>query len=167
MTGSEHLHACSFIQSCLTVCDPMDCSSPGSSVHGISQARILKWVVISSSRGSYGPRDQTCTSWTAGGFFTTRAISEQWYLHTTEWHSSGQSLHHQYIQQCGSQNTMQRERTLTHRSTCCAVLFTWRSRTGELTRVEKIRTGLPLCWERAGKDLEGMLIFFLYRCKDF
>ena len=40
------------LQSCLTLCDPMDCSPPGFSVHGISQARILKWVAISLSRGS-------------------------------------------------------------------------------------------------------------------
>ena len=50
MTGSEHLHACSFIQSCLTVCDPMDCSSPGSSVQGLFQARMLDWAAISFSR---------------------------------------------------------------------------------------------------------------------
>ena len=40
------------LQSCLTLCDPMDCSSPGSSVHGILQTRILEWVPIPSSRGS-------------------------------------------------------------------------------------------------------------------
>ena len=39
-------------QSCPTLCDPMDCSPPGSSVHGILQARILEWVAISFSRGS-------------------------------------------------------------------------------------------------------------------
>ena len=39
-------------QSCPTLCDPMDCSPPGFSVRGISQARILEWVIISSSRGS-------------------------------------------------------------------------------------------------------------------
>ena len=44
-------------QSCLTVCDPMDCSPLGSSVHGILQARILEWVAIPSSRGSSQPRD--------------------------------------------------------------------------------------------------------------
>ena len=38
------------LQSCLTLCDPMDCSQPGSSVHGISQARILEWVAIPFSR---------------------------------------------------------------------------------------------------------------------
>ena len=45
-------------QSCPTLCDPMDCSPPGSSVYGISQARILKWVDISFSRGSSGPKGQ-------------------------------------------------------------------------------------------------------------
>ena len=44
---------------CPTLCDPVYCSSPGSSVHGISQARILEWVAISFSRGSFQPRDLT------------------------------------------------------------------------------------------------------------
>ena len=39
---------CSVTQSCLTLCDPMDCSPPGSSVHGISQASVLEWVQVSS-----------------------------------------------------------------------------------------------------------------------
>ena len=43
--------------------DPMDCSPPGSSVHGISQARMLEWVAISVSRRSSQPRDQTHISW--------------------------------------------------------------------------------------------------------
>ena len=46
-------------QSCLTLCNPMDCSLLGSSVHEIFQARILEWVAISFSRGSSQPRDQT------------------------------------------------------------------------------------------------------------
>ena len=45
------------LQLCLTLCDPMDCSPPGSSVQGILQARILEWVAISSSRVSSQPRD--------------------------------------------------------------------------------------------------------------
>ena len=49
-------------QSCPTLCDPMDCSLPGSSVHGILQARILEWIAISFSRGSSWPRDQTLVS---------------------------------------------------------------------------------------------------------
>ena len=48
------------VLSCVWLCDPMDCSPPGSSVHGILQARILEWVAISSSRGSSLPRDWTC-----------------------------------------------------------------------------------------------------------
>ena len=51
--------------------DPMDFSPPGSSVHGILQARILEWVAISFSRGSSRPRDQTLVSCIAGRFFTT------------------------------------------------------------------------------------------------
>ena len=50
-------------QSCLTLCDPMDCSPPGSYVYGISQARILEGVAISYSRGSSQTRDQTNISW--------------------------------------------------------------------------------------------------------
>ena len=56
-------------KSCPTLCNPMDCSLPGSSVHEISQARILEWVVISFSRGSSWPRDQTWVSCIAGRFF--------------------------------------------------------------------------------------------------
>jgi len=44
------------------LCNPMDCNPPGSSVHGILQAKVLEWVAISSCRGSSGPRDQTHVS---------------------------------------------------------------------------------------------------------
>ena len=50
------------LQVCPTFCDPMDCSPPVSSVHGILQARILEWVVMPFSRGSSQPRDQICVS---------------------------------------------------------------------------------------------------------
>ena len=52
-----------YTQSCLTLCDPMDCSPPGSSACGILQANILEWIAISSSRGSSPPRDQTHISY--------------------------------------------------------------------------------------------------------
>ena len=61
------------LQLCLTLCDPMDYSPPGSSVHGILQARILEWPAMPSSRGASLPRDRTCVSCiscTADGFFT-------------------------------------------------------------------------------------------------
>ena len=50
------------LQSCLTLRDPMDCSPPGSSVHGILQARILEWVAMSSSKRSSPPRNRTHVS---------------------------------------------------------------------------------------------------------
>ena len=58
-------------QAFLTLCEPMDCCPPASSVHGISQTRIQEWAAISFSRGSSPPRDQTHISCTAGRFFTT------------------------------------------------------------------------------------------------
>ena len=64
-------------QSCPTLCDLMDCSPPGSSVHGIFQARILEWVAISFSRGSSGPRGQTQVSRIAGRLFTVWATREE------------------------------------------------------------------------------------------
>ena len=65
---SSHTHLCKkyvcakSLQSCPTLCDPMDCSPPDSSVQGIIQAGILEWVAMSSSRGSSQPRDQTHVS---------------------------------------------------------------------------------------------------------
>ena len=53
---------CSISKSCPTLCKSMNCSLPGFSVHGIFQAKILKWVAISYSRGSSPPRDGTCIS---------------------------------------------------------------------------------------------------------
>ena len=67
-------------QSCQTLCDPVDCSPPGSSIHGILQARILEWVAISSSRGSSRPRDWTWVSFIAGRFFTIWATREAQFL---------------------------------------------------------------------------------------
>ena len=57
--GPRRAHACLHAQSCLTLCDPIGCSLPGSSVHGILQARILEWVAISYFRGSCPSRDRT------------------------------------------------------------------------------------------------------------
>ena len=65
-------------QSCPTLCDPMDCGLPGSSVHGIFQARILEWVAISFSRGSSTPRNQTWVSCMVGRHFTVWATREEY-----------------------------------------------------------------------------------------
>ena len=56
------IHACLVAQLCLTFCDPVDCHPPGSSVHGILQARIVEWVAISYTWGSSQPRDQSHVS---------------------------------------------------------------------------------------------------------
>ena len=63
-------------QSCPTLCDPMDCGPPGSSVHGILQARIQGWVAVPFSRGSSQPRDGIQISCIAGGVFTIWATRE-------------------------------------------------------------------------------------------
>jgi len=70
------VHACSVTQLCLIFCDPMDCSQPDSTVHGIFQARILESVAISSSRGSSWPRDRTCVSCIGRQFLYYRATWE-------------------------------------------------------------------------------------------
>ena len=57
------VRACWLLQSCPTVCEPVDCSPPGSSVHGILQARLLEWIAMPSSKGSSWPRDQTHISY--------------------------------------------------------------------------------------------------------
>ena len=69
---STFCHACACIlitQLCPTLCDPVDCSPPGSSVHGIFWARIPEWVAISFSRGSFCPRNRTWVCCIAGRFF--------------------------------------------------------------------------------------------------
>ena len=63
-------------QSCPTLCNPVDCSLPGSSVHGVSQARILELVVIFFSRASSQTRDWTWVSCIVGRFFTNWDIRE-------------------------------------------------------------------------------------------
>ena len=74
--GHSLNHMVLAVQSCPTLCDPMDCSPPGSCVHGILQAKILEWVAISSSRGSSRPRDGTQESGIAGRVFTIWATRE-------------------------------------------------------------------------------------------
>ena len=83
---------CLATQSCLTLCDPMNCSPPGSSVHEILQARILEWVVMPASRGSSQPRDQTQASPIAGRFFAIWAIRE-----AQEW---SRLTHAKSLEQC-------------------------------------------------------------------
>ena len=76
-TSSSHAK---LLQACSTQSNPMNCNPPGSSVHGILQARILEWVTISSSRGSSQPSDQTHISCTEGRIFTTSIIWKACYM---------------------------------------------------------------------------------------
>ena len=73
---SENIHKVLVAVLCPTLYDPMNCSPPGSSVHGILQARTLEWVAIPFSRGSSPPRDQTQVSCITGGFFHVWATRE-------------------------------------------------------------------------------------------
>ena len=75
----------SVTQSCRTLCDPMDCSPSGSSVHGIFQARILEWVAISFFRGSFQPRNLTQVSCIAGRLLTIWATMEVAWGFLREW----------------------------------------------------------------------------------
>ena len=69
---------CCLITKSFQLCDPMDCSPPGSSVPGISQARILEWIAISFFRESSWPRDQTQVSCILGRLFTIWATRKVW-----------------------------------------------------------------------------------------
>ena len=68
--GSVLLCVTAFVaQSCLTLCDPTDCSPSGFSVHRILQAKIVEWIAISFSRGTSQPKDQTLVSCLSSRFF--------------------------------------------------------------------------------------------------
>ena len=83
--GNICCFCCRVAKSCPTPCNPMDCCTPGSSVHGISQARILEWVAISFFRGSSQIRDQTWDS-----------CIGRWILyHWANWEAPGQV--HEFI----------------------------------------------------------------------
>ena len=102
-------------------CNPMDCRPPGSSVHGILQARILEWLAMPSSRGSSQPRDWIQVSWIAGGFFTVWATRE------AQEHFYGLNL---YPFRCVSWSSSSSSSFL--RESCSMVMCssTWKSNTG-------------------------------------
>ena len=80
-TSPPHNGESEVAQSCPTLCDPVDYSPPGSSVHGILQARVLEWVAISFSRASSWPRDRTQVSRIAGRRFNLWATREAPSIH--------------------------------------------------------------------------------------
>ena len=77
---------CEVAQLCLTLCNPMDCSLPGSSIHGIFQPRVLEWGAISFYRGSSRPRDRTRVSHIVSRCFTIWANRE--ILSGLEWEAN-------------------------------------------------------------------------------
>ena len=101
-----YIKACAkSLQTCLTLCNPIDYSPPGSSVHGILQVRILEWVAMLSSRESFWARDWThisCVSCRADEFFTAEPLgkltskhsSNEMTIQTTSnkiiWHATAQ-----------------------------------------------------------------------------
>ena len=108
----KHIHAHTYLytcvcvyesevaRSCPTLCHSMDCRSPGSSVHGVFQVRILEWVAISFSRGSSQLRDRTLVSCTAGRLFTVWASRKYTHTHThTHTHMSQTCTRH-YVCVC-------------------------------------------------------------------
>ena len=120
-------------QSCWTLCSPMDCNPSGSSVHGILQARILRWVAIPFSRESSWSRDQTQASCTAGRFFTIRATQKQTKI--THW-NPGSHIYfltsHPLLSFCDHlvHNLSQRKPSVSQdevilKSTDCWVMKTW------------------------------------------
>ena len=84
-------------QLCPTLCDPVDCSLPGSSVHGIFQAIVLEWVAISFSRGSSQPRTRTQVSCIVDRCFTIWATREAIFLKKlisiNEWKKKNVNIH--------------------------------------------------------------------------
>ena len=83
------------------LCDPTDWSLPDFSAHGIIQAKILEWVVMSSSRGSSQPRIKSASLMSpalVGGFFTTSATGEYLYLYLSTHTHSGILFTHYFIQ---------------------------------------------------------------------
>ena len=98
-------------QSCPTLCDPMDCGLPDSSIHGIFQATVLEWVTISFSRGSSQPRDRTQVSRIAGRRFTLWA-NGQIFLKAGERYGISGTLKHNTPYKFDQQETSLRHITI-------------------------------------------------------
>ena len=166
---------CSFTQLCLILCDLIDCSPVGTSVCGIFQARVLEWVVISSSRGSSWPRDWTHTPSAlalAAGFFTTvppeKPLIIYMYTHThthicfIHTHTQWKIMQHKrmnYILQLEltSNKHSTKERSHTHKFTNDMICFLWISRIDQSIKIE---SGLVMRREKSGDDWLRCLGYF-------
>ena len=81
MNSSQSLCCAKWLQSCPTLCDPMDCNPPGSSVHGILQARILELVPIPSSRGFPNPGIEPAS-------LVSAALAGRFFIPSTTWEAT-------------------------------------------------------------------------------
>ena len=119
------------------LCDPMDCSLPGSSIHGIFQARILEWVAISFSRRSSQPRDWTWVSHIVGRCFTIWATREvDPHLHTLKYSLVAQMVRNlsvmqeTWVQSLGQEDPLQKG--ITTFSSILAWKISWTKELGGL-----------------------------------
>ena len=126
-----HCCCCLVVKLCLTLCDPMDCSPPGSSVHGISQARIMGWVAISFSRGSSRPRDPYCVLCIGRQLLYHWVTLEAIQLHYLLYELEACGLLHEKVAECFSHPCP------THNTHLCLLKF--------VQEVGEGRIGLSLC----------------------
>ena len=140
------------LQSNQTLCDPMDCSPPGSFVYGIIQARTLEWVALPSSRGSSKPGDRTLpphVPWLAGRFFITSATWEapkkKWKVKVkvTQWCltfcDSMDCIVHGILQATILEWAALPQRTLLHAGATPQVC-------AEVSKESRLRSSLPMEW---------------------
>ena len=110
-------------QLCPSLCDPLDCSLPGFSVHGIFQTRILEWVAISFSRRSSWPRDWTHLSCIAGRLFTIEPPGKP--LHFLHLRPKGKNMKGPIFQENSVNSVLQVQGTcqMTRQESLCPYLF--------------------------------------------
>ena len=133
-------HICSIVQRCLTLCNPMDGSPPGSSIHGIFPSENTGWAAISSSGGPSRPRDQTRVSHVsciAGGFLITE--------HTPRKLSNAKSGIPFSRKPVDKTSTSPRKRTIPTLPGCCACCCS----------CPRVRLCLGQCTPKAASELRG------------
>ena len=145
------------LQSCPTLCDSVDCSLSGSSVHGILQARILQWVAMPSSRGSSRPRDWTCVFYISCIEAGSLSLALPGKPRTVEYYSAvkiNELLIHATIY-ISIKRTLLSERSQTQVATFCVILFTWHSGRGKMIENRSVVAGRILR-EQGVVDCKGI-----------
>ena len=160
MYTHTHIYTCAVLclvsQSCPTLCDPMYYSPPGSSVHGILQARILKWVAISYSRGSSWPRDQTCVSrgsCFAGGFF----LLGKCFLLFHTWNECSSGMAHLPERPVSKCSTSTPKKILFQSNLISVFVFVWSSTQGRTLEEDMATHSSILAWRIPWTEVPGGL----------